>query len=701
MWRLVTIFYLALVLNALVPVVGYHTSPVGITPADSVSPLAPLPYHGRLSIEIANVLRFQHYREPELNDSFSAQVFDRYLRYLDPGRMYFLKRDIDQFSKARYSIDDMLRTGDVQWAYDVYETYRKRVNQRIDFTLSLKEQSFDYTTRERYRYDRENAPWLHTAYQLDSLWTLKIKSEALSLRLAGKGEDESETTIARRYENLRNNLRKQKSEDVYQLFMNAVCETADPHTNYFAPPTADNFKISMSNSLEGIGATLRTEGEFTKIIALTKGGPAEKSKELSVNDKIIAVAQGDTGRFEDVIGMRIDEVVSRIRGPKGTVVRLQILGANDPVGSPPRTVRLVRDKIKLEDQSAKSEILRLKSGNTTYKFGVVHLPSFYLDQEAMQKGEKDFKSTTRDVRMILEQFEKEKVQGVIIDLRGNGGGSLYEAVELTGLFVDREPIVQVRNNHGHLEVRYDEVGVAWRGPLLVMVDRFSASASEIFSAAIQDMGRGVVVGSKTFGKGTVQNIVDLNRLMPREKERLGQVKLTVAKFYRISGGSTQHAGVTPDVPFASAIPEDEYGESAEPTALPFDQIAPVTHRGAPLEDLLLQTLRYKSALRLEKSQEYQWYLEDIEMNRRKRLDGTVTLNEEEMKEERRREEERQLMKLNAMRQKKGLKPLEKLSDRPKDEKDEDFLLTEAGYILADYIKEMQERSDNRAQRIGR
>lgn len=698
--RLLPFLYLALVLNALWPTGTRSPKSTGFSSAvaDTVKPLAPLPFHGRLTMEIANILRFQHYREPEINDTFSAMVFDKYISYLDPSRLYFLQKDIDQLGRARYQLDDMLRSGDIQWAYDAYELYRRRVNERIDFTLSLKEQNFDFSARERYYYNREKAPWMRTVAQLDSLWLKKIKSEALSLKLAGKEDEESEITLARRYENLRNNLRKQKSEDVYQLFMNAVCETVDPHTNYFAPPAADNFKISMSNSLEGIGATLRTEGEFTKIVALSKGGPAEKSKELSVNDKIIAVAQGDTGRFEDVIGMRIDEVVSRIRGPKGTVVRLQVLGASDPVGSPPRIVRLVRDKIKLEDQSAKSEIIRVKSGNQTYKFGVIHLPSFYLDHEAMQKGEKDYKSTTRDVRLILENFNREKVNGVIMDLRGNGGGSLYEAVELTGLFVDREPIVQVRNASGYLEVRYDEPGVVYQGPLLVMVDRFSASASEIFSAAIQDMGRGVIVGSKTFGKGTVQNIVDLNRVMPRERERLGQLKLTIAKFYRISGGSTQHAGVTPDVPFASSVPEDEYGESAEPTALPFDQIAPVAHGGAPLEPTLLQVLRQKSAQRLQQSQEYRLYLEDIENNRRKRAEGWVTLNEEELKEERRREEERQLMKVNAMRAAKGLKPLEKLSDRPKDEKDDDFLLEEAGQILADYIRETSAREAMRAQR---
>lgn len=694
MLRLISAVYCVLVLNALWPEgISKEASDGAPTPeADSLKPLTPLPYHSRLTVEIVNILRFQHYREPEFNDTFSAQVFDRYLGYLDPARLYFRKKDIEKLGVARYQIDDMLRSGDVQWAYDAYELYRRRVNERIDFTLSLKEQSFDYTGQERYHYNREKAPWLVTVYQLDSLWTLKIKSEALSLKLAGKDEDESETTLARRYENLRTNLRKQKSEDVYQLFMNAVCETVDPHTNYFAPPTADNFKISMSNSLEGIGATLRTEGEFTKIVALSKGGPAEKSKELSVNDKIIAVAQGDTGRFEDVIGMRIDEVVARIRGPKGTVVRLQILGASDPAGSPPRTVRLVRDKIKLEDQSAKSEIIKIRIGNKNFQFGVIHLPSFYLDHEAMQRGEKDYKSTTRDVRLILENFSHEKVDGVIMDLRGNGGGSLYEAVELTGLFVNREPIVQVRSAHGQVEVRYDEPGIAYRGPLLVMVDRFSASASEIFSAAIQDMGRGLVVGSKTFGKGTVQNLVDLNRVLPREKERLGQLKLTIAKFYRISGGSTQHAGVTPDIPFASAVPEGEYGESAEPTALPFDQIAPVPHDGAPLDEKLIQTLRSKSAARLDKNPDYQWYLTDIEISRRKREEGSVTLNENDMLRERQMEEERQLMKINAQRVRKGLKPLEKLADKPKDEKEEDFLLTEAGQILADFIQLQSEKN---------
>ena len=693
---IIPFIYFIFVINALLPLGEFQEEKKRgdkflVFPGDTVVALNPLPYHGRLTSEISNILRFQHYREPEFTDSFSSRVFDKFIEYLDPGKLYFLKNDIEVLSKARYQIDDFMRSGDVHWAYEAYSLYAKRVHERINFTLSLKEQNFDYSRKDKYKFKRDNEPWLLKVYQLDSLWTLKIKSEALSLKLAGKEEKESDSTIARRYENLRNNLKKTKSEDVYQLFINSVCEIVDPHTNYFAPPAADNFKISMSNSLEGIGATLRTEGEFTKIIGLTKGGPAEKCKELFVNDKIIAVAQGDTGKFEDVVGMRIDEVVNRIRGPKGTVVRLQILGANDPIGSPPKIVRLIRDKIKLEDQSARSEILKIKFGNQNLRFGVIHLPSFYLDYEAMQKGDNDFKSTTRDVKKILEDFQKEKVNGVIMDLRGNGGGSLHEAVELTGLFVDREPIVQVKNASGHLEIRYDEPGMVYNGPLLVMVDRFSASASEIFAAAIQDMGRGLIVGSKTFGKGTVQNIIDLNRVMPREKDRLGQLKLTIAKFYRISGGSTQHEGVTPDIIFPSSIPEDEYGESSEPSALPFDIIAPVKHNGNVLDPSIIRQLQQKSNIRLNNLQEYKWFIESIEGNDRKRKEGTVTLNEEEMKEERRQEEERQLMRLNAQRIQKGLKPLEKLSDKPKDEKEEDFLLTEAGYILSDFLKDFVEK----------
>lgn len=649
-------------------------------------PLAPEPHHTKVVREIVNIFRFYHYEEQEFDDTLSALVYNKYLDMLDGNRMYFMASDIQDFAPYKYKLDDDLKASDLTFPYLVYNRLTERMNERIDFALSTKESDFDYTGSDTYKYDREKDPWLKSRKSLDSLWNLKLKSESLSLRLAGKKEEQSEETLRKRYTNLRDQLKKQRSEDVFQLYMNALAESIEPHTSYFSPRTAESFKISMSNSLEGIGATLRTDGEYTKVVSVTKGSPADKSKEISANDKIISIAQGDDGEMEDVIGWRIDDVVSKIRGAKGTVVRLEIIPSGAGPNTPTKIVRLVRDKIKLEEQSAKSEIINLKYKERNYQIGVVHLPSFYLDFEAMQRKEKDYKSTTGDVTKILTEFKSKNVDAVIMDLRGNGGGSLYEAVELTGLFIDQGPVVQVRDSHGGVEVKTDEPGTAYSGPLAVMVDRFSASASEIFAAAIQDYGRGIIVGSQTYGKGTVQNLIDLSRVMPTETAKLGQLKITMAKFYRISGGSTQHAGVTPDIEIPGMFSAEEFGESSEPTALPYDKIASTSYKVLGNLQPIIPTLRKEHEARMSVSSDYAYLLDNIKEYNRRKEEKFITLNEMKLKSERDEADKKELERYNKRRISKGLAPIQKLDDKPVDDKDDDFLLDETGAILIDMIR---------------
>ncbi len=657
------------------------------TPYPSGIPkLEPLPEHAKVAKEIVNALRFYHYKEQVFDDSLSALVYDNYFEALDGNRMYFLNSDLNRFRPQRLNLDDQLKDGDLSFAFDVYNLYTERVDDRITFAVNLTEKPMTYDGNEVYRFDRSESGWFSSREELDQYWTLKIKYETLNLKLAGKEEKQSEETITKRYNTFRSQMEKQKSEDVFQLYMNALTESVEPHTSYFSPRTAESFKITMSNSLEGIGATLRTEGEYTRVVETVKGGPADKSGQVFKDDRIVSVGQGDEGELEDVIGWRIDDVVAKIRGPKGTVVRLEILSAEAPPGGPTKIIRLIRDKVKLEEQSAKSEILSVKDGNRSYKIGRIDLPSFYLDYEAMQRGEKDYKSTTGDVTKILKEFVKEKVDGVIMDLRGNGGGSLYEAIELTGLFIDNGPVVQVRDAQGRVEVKRDEPGMVYSGPFLVMVDRFSASASEIFAGAIQDYGRGLVVGNTTYGKGTVQNLMDINRLLPRESAKLGQLKMTIAKFYRITGSSTQHKGVEPDIRFPEMYSAQDYGESAEKTALPWDKITRAQYTSIRNLSSEIVRLSANHEARMKTSEDYKLLLEDIDEFAKRRKEKTVVLNEQQMKEEREADRKRELDDYNRQRALKGLPPVEKLEDRPKEEKPYDFVKEESAQILVDFIR---------------
>ena len=541
---------------------------------DSTTVLQPEPLHFDESIVITSILSRYHYRQIQLNDSLSSAIFDRYLSSMDYSKLYFLKSDIEYFEPVRYKIDDYLRDGKVDGMYEIFTVYTERLDYRLEKIQEQLTQPFDFTKDEYYQADRENAPWANSLEDLDDQWRKVLKSQILSLKLTGKTNEEASEVLVKRYDRYREVMTDYTSEDVFQLFMNAVSESFDPHTNYFSPATADNFNIEMSRSLEGIGAQLRSINDYTTIVGIVAGGPAFKSNKVFENDKIVGVGQGDDGEMEDVIGWRIDEVVKKIRGPKGSKVRLSIISDSDGVNALPHEIELIREKINLEDQRAEKKIMPVYKDGIEYKFGVIEIPSFYMDYQSYMEGNEDYNSTTGDVKKIIKELKEEDVDGILIDLRRNGGGSLGEAVQLTGLFIEEGPVVQVKSMDGKIDIENDpDPDMVYDGPLAVLTSHWSASASEIFAGAIQDYGRGLVIGDQTYGKGSVQQMIQLNQFMkPEFKENSGQLKLTMAKYYRITGNSTQNTGVTPDILLPSAYESEDIGESSQPSALPWDRI---------------------------------------------------------------------------------------------------------------------------------
>uniref|UniRef100_A0A832CVD0 Tail-specific protease n=1 Tax=Ignavibacterium album TaxID=591197 RepID=A0A832CVD0_9BACT len=652
---------------------------------DTLKTISPDSKHSIESQLVTTVLTRYHYNRVPLNDSLSALIFNKYLNQLDGGKNYFLKSDIDEFSKYKFELDDFLANSNIQFFFDVFNVYLKRVAERMDYINELLENEFDFTSDEYYILKRDSVDWAKDKNELNDDWRKRIKNDALLYKLNGKDWDFIKSTIQKRYKNITKYLLQYNSEDVFQLAMNAFAETIDPHTNYFSPITSDNFKIDMSLSLEGIGARLQVEDDFTKIVEVIPGGPADKSKQLKADDKIIGVAQGEDGEFEDVIGWRVNDVVKLIRGEKGTVVRLLILPAGSDLNAKPKEVKLVRDKVKLEDQAAKSSLLEIQNNGKNFKIGVINIPKFYSDFEAQRSGEEG-KSTTKDVRKLISELQQKNIDGLIIDLRNDGGGSLTEAVELTGLFIKEGPVVQVRNSSNNIEVNKDpDPLVLYSGPLAVMVNRFSASASEIFAAAIQDYGRGIIIGENTYGKGTVQNLIDLNMFTNRKNMRLGQVKLTIAKFYRINGKSTQRLGVKPDIELPSYFLPEEFGESSEPAALPFDEISKLNYEQYGDIQKFIPDLIKKHNQRTENDPDFQHLIDQIKEYRESRNQTMVSLNEEVRRKQKEADEERKFQRENELRKKKGLKLLDK-GEIPDEKLDNtDYILNESAKILSDYI----------------
>ena len=624
---------------------------------DEIAALAPLPVHSNTTRNIVDALSSRHYVTTELNDLLSEQIYQGFLEDLDPSKSYLLASDIAEFDSLRYQLDDTLLRGDAKPAFIIFNRYHQRVLARFESILAQLEKGtdvFDFERDESLELDREEAPWATNNAELDDLWRKRLKNAVLNLRLADKEPEKIQELLLKRYKNRLTRTRQTNSEDVYQLYMNAFTRTYDPHTQYFSPRTSENFNINMSLSLEGIGAVLQQEDEFTRVVSLVPAGPADKSKQVFPDDKIVAVAQGLEGEMIDVIGWRLDEVVQLIRGKKDTIVRLDVIPASSTDSSESKIVKIVRNTVKLEEQSAKSEIIEVEQFGHKRKIGVIDIPAFYIDFQALQKGEKDFKSTTRDVKVLLADLIAEGVEGVVIDLRNNGGGSLQEARTLTGLFIDRGPTVQIRSKSNRVDILNDrDIRTIYDGPLAVLVNRLSASASEIFAGAMQDYERGVIIGSQTFGKGTVQSLLPMNR---------GQLKLTQAKFYRISGESTQHKGIIPDISFPSNFDLDSIGESTLDGPLPWDQISATSFRTKQMIGPLVTELDRLHKARVTEDPEFT-YMADAAAYRKVRAQQTaVTLNESQRLKEKEDSDTFWLALENTKRLQQGLPEIDSLDE---------------------------------------
>ena len=646
------------------------------------------------SLNTVELLRRHHYNRIRLDDELSSEVFDTYLRQLDPQRSLFTEADIRDFSEYRYKFDDLLQAGDLSVGFAMHTRQIQRADQRIAFARQLLSEGIDkldFSGDQMILIDREKADWPADDNALHSLWRQQIKDEVLRLKLAGRETESIQELLEKRYANQQKRLYQTRSEDIFQNYINALAQVYDPHTQYMSPDNAENFDINMSLSLEGIGAVLQSDNDHTKIVRLVPAGPAEKSKQLAPADRIIGVAQGNS-EMVDVVGWRLDEVVKLIRGPKGSTVRLEVIPAsNPPSDMTSREVVLVREAVKLEDQAAKSSVLEFNEQGQDYRIGVIEVPGFYIDFKAYRRGDPDYRSTTRDVRRLLSELQEQNIDGIVLDLRNNGGGSLQEATELTGLFIGQGPSVLVRDAKGQVQVLDDpDAGVVYHGPLAVIVNKLSASASEIFAGAVQDYGRGLVIGEPTFGKGTVQSIQPLNH---------GELKFTLAKFYRVSGQSTQNRGVVPDILYPSLLETADFGESSLPRALPWDTIPPVPYKADNMLQVLVPQLIDRHKARAEKNPEFIYTMARIDLNRAMQEREYLPLNEERRRAEQQEFEEKLLAMENARRRALGEEPLEKLEKEDPlletagipdtdDEVDaaKDPFLAETGHILIDLLQ---------------
>ena len=655
------------------------------------SPPAPTPEQMQAAKSIVKQLQKEHYIRRFVDDELSSELLDELIKNLDPNRLFLLQADIDEFENYRTRLDDQLRVGKLEAGFTIYNRFQKRLTERLEWItakLPALLKGFDFTAEESFLIDREAAPWPKNNSDADELWRKQLKNRVLGLRLSDKPEEEILELLTKRYENQLNRVKQTESEDVFQIYMNSLGATFDPHTSYFSPRTAANFQINMSLKLEGIGAVLQSKDEYTKIVRLVPGGPAAKQGQLKPADRIVGVAQGRKGEFEDIIGWRLDDVVDKIRGPAGSIVRLQVIAAAsvDEVRS---VVVIERNEVKLEEQSAKKEILEYNDNGRTRKIGVIDVPAFYLDFEAVRNRDPNFRSTTKDVRKLLAELQVEGVEGVIIDLRENGGGSLRESTELTSLFIEKGPTVQIRRpkiRKVYLEQK-PTASPYYKGPLMVLVNRTSASASEIFAAALQDYERAIVVGTQTFGKGTVQSVNPLEH---------GNLKLTESKFYRISGDSTQNRGVIPDILFPPIYNAEEVGESALENAMAWDSIRRVPHQRYHDFKQALPSLDASHKTRVSHDPDFEYLKERYDWQLELANTKVLSLNEEARKLEREKNKTRALELENKRRIAKGLEPKESLEEdeeeEPKEETEEEkerlkkespsyALLREAGEIL--------------------
>jgi len=667
--------------------------------ADSFEALVPNKDQQAASIHVSRQLLLSHYRKQAIDKALSERIFENYLDSLDGQRIYFLTGDIESFEPYRHRLDGALKTGQLDPGFNIYNRYQQRVIERLQHLVSMIDNGIDkldFNKDESLLTDRKEQQWLSSKEELDDLWRKRLKSAVLALKLNGKTDKEIVKSLKTRYESQLNRVLQARAEDAFQAYMNAFTGVYDPHTTYFSPRTSENFNINMSLSLEGIGAVLQSDNEYTKVLRLVPAGPAAKQGQLRPADRIVGVGQGKDGEVVDVVGWRLDEVVDLIRGPKHSIVRLEVIPSGSQDENHTKIINISRDKVKLEEQAAQSQIIEIEKDGEKHRIGVIDLPAFYADFKAMQEGDPNYKSTTRDVKNLLKELEKDGIDGLVIDLRNNGGGSLQEANMLTGLFIEEGPTVQIRNSRDRVDVMKDpDPELVYGGPLVVLVNRMSASASEIFAGAIQDYGRGVVMGSQTFGKGTVQSVRSLNH---------GQIKITQAKFYRVSGGSTQHKGVMPDILLPSAIDKTEIGEDSLPEALPWDAIAPVEHTKYTSTTDSLDQLISRHDARFHATADYKLLLEQIAFLNERRENKTLSLNEADRKKLKLALDAKQLELINKSRAIKGEEPYasmdekekadEALAAAPKKEKELDYVAKESGEVILDLIELNQRLATN-------
>jgi carboxyl-terminal processing protease len=674
---LLTVMALALAGSVQVPASPSALPPGTIVPTDAQRATAR---------KVGRILEDQHYSRAAIDDKMSDVVYERYLEFLDGQRSYFLASDINEFNIYRTRFGDMIRTGNIDPAYTIFARFQQRNRERMQHAIELLNTEPDWTLNESYEFDRTHAPWPADQAAMDELWRKRVKNDALSLMLTGKTWPEAADILRKRYERVLKRVDQVTSEDVFENLMNAYARAFDPHSSYFSPRSSEEYRIQMSLNYDGIGASLQLVDDYVTIMNVLEGGPAAVAGTLKINDRIVGVGQGQSGSFTDVIGWRLDDVVQLIRGKAGTAVRLQVLPAGAAPGTPPKVLDFTRNKVTLEAQAAHKEVKTVVRNGRTLKIGIITVPGFYRDIEAQNAGDENYRSTTRDVLKLINELKSEHIDGLVLDLRNDGGGYLPEATELTGLFIDHGPVVQLRDTAGRLEVLDDpESGPAYTGPLAVLVDRLSASASEIFAGAIQDYHRGVILGQTTFGKGTVQNLVPLDRWSP---EKSGQLTVTIGKFYRVTGESTQHRGVEPDVPLASPLDTKEIGESALESALPWDRIAGVPFKTsvASTAGPVVTALASEEDERAQHDPDYKWLKSDIAAIDSVREQHSVSLNLKTRKEERARIDKERLDRENARRAAKGQPPLKSVEELEKVKDDaSDVVLDQAAQVMADMV----------------
>ncbi len=678
------------------------TSLASTESVDADELLAPEARHEKVGQLVTQFVQKSHYLDIVIDDDLSSRVMDRYIDSLDRNHMYLLAGDLEFFEQYRYSLDDLVGSQPLDPVFDMFTVYRTRVRERFNFAQAQLEVEPDFSIDESYEFDRSELPWTKTTEELDEIWRLRVKNDALNLALADKTWEETQEILIKRYTRYVKRMDQVKSDDVFETFMQAFAHTLDPHSSYLSPRNSEEYRIQMSLSYFGIGASLQTEDDYVRIVNIIPGGPAAADGSLKPNDKITGVAQGEDGEIVDVIGWRLDDVVDLIRGPANTVVRLQIIPAGALPGSSEKILSLTRDQVRLEEQAAKSEVITVPREGRDWSIGVIDVPSFYRDYQSLSSGAKDYASTTRDVKELIVELEQQGIDGLVIDLRDNGGGHLTEATALSGLFIDNGPVVQLRNSSGRIS-RLDDpdpvARVAYNGPLVVLVNRFSASASEIFAAAMQDYSRGVIIGQTTFGKGTVQNLYSLDQYIQSEDEKgYGQLTMTIGKYYRVTGESTQHRGVEPDINLPSPIDVELVGESVRDSALPWDTIQTTRFHAHESLEPMIDTLMASHIERAQDDPNMQFLVQNIEADKALRARTEISLNIESRRAEREENLERALLLENERRGKLGIEPLASLEELDTEDQP-DIHLDQAAEIVTDLatIREIENLPAQAAQ----